>query len=152
MARQLPYRAGKGLRMKVFVGVLVALCLTIVLAQEPLTVMYLQKAYEANPLEANHRYRGEMVTVVGKIINIYDVDDGTNEGYLALQGNSRRLNNLSVVTCIFDQAFHLYNLQIGGMAKMRGRIMGDQKYDGGTFTVIWLRECSLIKPYNGPRW
>lgn len=141
--------------MRIFAGVLIALLWAIAVAQqeqpERLTATDLQESYSANSLAANVKYQYQEVIVVGKIVHIYDFrHEGDSRGYLAMQGRNQRLNLQSSVNCLFERISSLLPLKVGGMAQVRGVVLGREF--NGSFAIIWLNDCSLVIPYNGPRW
>lgn len=133
------------------------LLLTTGVARDPLAINAneLQKAYAENSLAANHKYRDQEVILVGKITLIYDMKEhGDDRGYLSFQGSDWRLNEKNVVTCLFENPRLLLSLRIGSMVQVRGTVWGNEQYEEewGRWDMIWLIDCSLVRPYNGPRW
>ena len=154
MARHLTHRAREGVGMKKSI-LFVALLLTTAVAQDPIVVTELQRSYAENPVMANYEYRGELVTLVGKIRNIYQSfeDPSDNRAYLSLAGTDRQLDDILVV-CVFAGPGPLFSLKIGGMAQVRGIVEGKERFEDewGTYYIVWVEGCTLVKPYNGPRW
>lgn len=117
--------------------------------------------YQTNEIAADHKYKGRIVVLEGKIVEV-SRDPETNKPYVAVTVRGKYSGD-EYIRCFFDNENELLGLVKREEVIIKGKCLGEKEKEESTSFPIILENCSLVdetefqliewevaSPYNFP--